>query len=81
MNLFLSTPTQLGQILTTARRAAGMTQQEAAPRVGVSQSRLSSMESHPDSITVSQLLSLLALYDLEVIVQGKSASGDTAAEW
>jgi HTH-type transcriptional regulator / antitoxin HipB len=72
MKHFLVTPHQLGQLLLSARRAMGLTQQDAASRVGLSQSRLSALESDPASITISQLLNLTALYRLDVLIESKS---------
>lgn len=69
MKRTLITPHQLGQILRTARRAKGLSQAQAASRVGLSQSRLSAMELNPDSITTAQLFTLLAMYGLELTVQ------------
>jgi HTH-type transcriptional regulator/antitoxin HipB len=80
----LSTSDQLGKILAGARRAAGLTQAQAAARVGVSQSRLSTMELNPGTITVSQLFALLAAYRLELqlgeMERGGHAHGSTG-QW
>lgn len=44
MNVIVNTPDQLGEILSSARQAKGMTQAEAAARVGIGQPRLSLLE-------------------------------------
>jgi len=74
---------QLGQILRTARRANGLSQGQAAARVGLSQSRLSAMELEPRSITAEQLLALVALYGLELTVQtrGDADVPQQQTEW
>jgi HTH-type transcriptional regulator / antitoxin HipB len=80
----LATADQLGTILTAARRAAGLTQAQAAARVGVSQSRLSTMELNPGTITVTQLFALLAVYRLELQVSDEPPTfelRDSASEW
>ena len=65
MNIIVNTPAQLGEILSSARQAKGLTQAEAAMRIGVGQSRLSLLEStRTESLSLSQLLELTALYGL-----------------
>nr|WP_169708708.1 helix-turn-helix transcriptional regulator [Trinickia terrae] len=84
MQQLLATADQLGTILTAARRAAGLTQAQAAARVGVSQSRLSTMESNPGTITVAQLFAFLAVYRLELQLSDEHPTfelRDSASEW
>lgn len=74
----LSNPVQLAHLLMSARKAKGLTQAAAAARVGISQSRLSVLETDPSSLTFEQLLALMSLYELRVTAQDKrpaSASG------
>ena len=80
MKRTLLTPHQLGQILRTARRAKGLSQAQAASRVGLSQSRLSAMELDPNSITSEQLFALLAMYGLELTVQTRPESAAPSQE-
>ncbi|CAG2134242.1 hypothetical protein LMG31506_01348 [Cupriavidus yeoncheonensis] len=78
----LSTPSQLGQILRSARRAKKLTQGQAATRLGLSQSRLSALEIEPKAISAEQLLALVSLYGLEVIIQSKGpAPASEETEW
>ena len=77
---FLSSPTQLGHLLMSARRRKKMTQAEAAARAGISQSRLSVLESDPSAMTVAQLLALTAVYGLRVAVDDRPDAASTA-EW
>lgn len=84
MKLIVSTPAQLGEILSSARKALGLTQAEAASRVGMGQPRLSLLETTSTAtITLNQMLALTALYDLELCVQSKDerSAGSTQAEW
>ncbi|MGH8778143.1 XRE family transcriptional regulator [Paraburkholderia sp.] len=84
MKLVMSTPAQLAEILSSARKAKGMTQAEAASRVGIGQPRLSLLETTAtETITLNQMLALTALYGLELCVQSKGdAVADHAqAEW
>jgi HTH-type transcriptional regulator/antitoxin HipB len=80
MKRTLITPSQLGHILRTARRAKGLSQAQAASRVGLSQSRLSAMELNPDSITTAQLFTLLAMYGLELAVQTRPTRAEQSKE-
>jgi HTH-type transcriptional regulator/antitoxin HipB len=78
MKQILSLPRQLGPLLQSARKRAGLSQTALAQRLGISQSRISAMELDPGSISVDQLLALLAALDHEVLVQ--SRQGAAAAD-
>jgi HTH-type transcriptional regulator/antitoxin HipB len=81
----IATPYQMGQILAAGRRRAGLTQAEAASRLGVSQSRISTLEADSGTLTLSQLLTLLGAYELQLQVLDKGSSAPTspapALEW
>ncbi|MGN6233587.1 MAG: XRE family transcriptional regulator [Trinickia sp.] len=85
--IIVSTPSQLGEILLSARRAKGLTQAEAAAYLGVGQPRLSLLETTATaSLSLDQMLSLFALYDLELQVQPRGgrpsqADADYEPEW
>jgi HTH-type transcriptional regulator/antitoxin HipB len=85
MKQILSLSRQLGPLLQSARRSAGLSQTALAQRLGISQSRVSAMELDPGSISVEQLLALLAALQHELLVQPKqgaavgSGSDGTAA--
>ncbi|AKC70711.1 helix-turn-helix domain-containing protein [Pandoraea oxalativorans] len=82
MNQLIASSTHLGEILRSARRSAGMTQLEAATRLGLSQSRLSALELDPKIISVEQLLALLGLYRLDLVVQSRDvAPVSSNTEW
>lgn len=85
MKQILSLSKQLGPILQSARKSAGLSQTELAQRLGISQSRLSAMERDPGSINVDQLLALLAALNHEVLVQPKNGiaeeRGSATPEW
>lgn len=80
MQQFLSNPAQLGHLLASARKAKRLTQAEAGARVGISQSRLSVLETDPSSLTVGQLLALTGLYGLRIQVLDRTGPS-AAAEW
>lgn len=71
MKQILSLSKQLGPLIQSARKSAGLTQAELGQHLGMSQSRISAMELDPGTINVDQLLALLAVLDHEVLVQPK----------
>jgi len=88
MKQILSLSRQLSPLLRSARKRAGLSQTALAQRLGISQSRLSAMELDPGSISVEQLLALLAALNHEVLVQPKQGAavlsddaGATTPDW
>ena len=85
MKQILSLSKQLGPILQSARKSAGLSQTELAQRLGISQSRISAMELDPGSINVDQLLALLAALNHELLVQPRNGiaeePGSAAPDW
>ena len=71
MHYLLSNPVQLAHLLMSARKAKGLTQAAAASRVGLSQSRLSVLETDPSSLTFEQLLALTSLYELRLMAHDR----------
>jgi HTH-type transcriptional regulator/antitoxin HipB len=75
----------MGRILAAGRRRAGLTQAEAATRVGVSQSRISTLEMNSGALTLIQLLALFGAYGLQLQVLDKDEAAATTAasklEW
>ena len=85
MKQILSLSKQLGPLIQSARKSAGLTQTELAQRLGISQSRMSAMELDPGTINVDQLLALLSALNHEVLVQPKhvavSERGSSTPNW
>ncbi len=82
MNFIVNPPAQLGEILSSAHQAKGLTQAEAAVRIGVGQPRISSLESTgTESLSLSQLLELTALYGLELCIRTKDEREAAEVEW
>ena len=82
MSRVVHSTAHLGQLLQSARKAAGLTQAAAAARLGLSQSRLSQLEANPDSLSVGRLLPILALLGLELVVRKRgSAPSAPSSEW
>jgi len=72
--------TQIGAILGARRKSLNLSQTEVASRLGLSQNRLSELESRPDTLTVAQLLALLNALGLEMTV-AVQAGAKTNTEW
>jgi HTH-type transcriptional regulator / antitoxin HipB len=85
MQQSIATPYQMGQILAAGRRRAGLTQAEAAARLGVSQSRISTLETDSSALTLNQLLTLFGAYELQLQVLDRGSSPPNspppALEW
>jgi HTH-type transcriptional regulator/antitoxin HipB len=79
MKQILSLSRQLGPLLYSARKSAGLSQTALAQRLGISQSRVSAMERDPGSISVEQLLAILAALHHEVLVQPKQGAAVDSA--
>lgn len=72
--------TQVGAILSARRKALELSQRDVAARLGLSQNRLSELESRPETLTVAQLLALLTALDLEMTLAERSG-GKSRTEW
>ena len=82
MDYIVQAPSQMGIHMKSRRRALGLTQAMLASQIGLSQKRLSVLESHPDRLSLKQLLSLAAVLKLEVVLREKSPPTSRApGEW
>ena len=77
----LSTSEQVGYQLSARRKALGLTQQEVASRLGISQNRLSELESRPALLTVERLLALSGILGLELALQERPKAPAPKSEW
>ncbi len=77
----LSTNEHVGQLLTSRRKALGLTQAQVASRLGISQNRLSELESHPASLSVDRLLALAGILGLELTLHDRAKNIPTQSEW
>ena len=78
----LVTALQLGAVLQASRKKQRMTQAALAGRLGLSQPRVSHLESNPQDLSVRQLLAWCAALGLELGIGergGNAAPGDRAA--
>ena len=81
MRPLVTTPAQLGEILRGRRKARGIPQAELARKLGISQSRLSTLEAQPAGLTLERLLRLTKLLGLELVVQDASDAPRPKTEW
>ncbi|MDO4231270.1 MAG: helix-turn-helix transcriptional regulator [Lautropia sp.] len=77
--LSLLTTTQLGAVLQAARKSRRMSQSALASRLGLSQSRVSHLELHPQELSLEQLLAWCAALDLELCVASREPASTPAA--
>ena len=78
----LLTAQQLGQLLVSTRKRHKLTQAAVATHVGLSQNRISHLESHADEISVKQLLSWCSALELELHLGERDMSTPSStAEW
>ncbi|MGB3836844.1 XRE family transcriptional regulator [Castellaniella sp.] len=77
----LSTSTQLGIILTSRRKALGLTQIQVATSLGISQNRFSELEGRPAQLTIDRLLALSGILGLELVIQEQPKDASRDNEW
>jgi HTH-type transcriptional regulator/antitoxin HipB len=81
MRQLITTPSQVGEILRGRRKARRVPQQSLAAKLGISQSRLSTLEQSPAGLTLDRLIVLAKLLGLELVLQDKSDKSGTEPEW
>jgi HTH-type transcriptional regulator/antitoxin HipB len=77
----VTTPAQVGQTLAARRKQLGLSQTDVAGRLGLSQNRLSELESQPETMTVAQLLGLLNILGLDATIAVRSDKPHGKVEW
>jgi HTH-type transcriptional regulator/antitoxin HipB len=80
MDYHVKTPEQLRVALRQLRQAQGLNQSEFGRRIGLSQERISAIESHPEKITTDQLLTILMALGMELVIKPRKSQGPSAAE-
>ena len=63
------TPDQLPALLQAFRKQAGLTQEEAAVRLGVTQQTLSALVRNAERVRASRLMKLLGLLGVELVLR------------
>jgi HTH-type transcriptional regulator/antitoxin HipB len=74
----VTTPGQVADILRQRRRTRGFSQTDVAHKLGVSQARVSAIETKPASLTLDRLIALANLLGLEVVLRDRSPKRSTA---
>jgi HTH-type transcriptional regulator/antitoxin HipB len=83
----IQTAEQLKAIIAGFRKSAGMTQEDLALRLGITQQTYSAGERNAANMSVSKLLSVLNVLGVEMILQSKSSNADAtpsgvkSAQW
>ena len=78
MDVIARTPAQLGAALKSARTRRGLTQTDAASRVGLKQKTVSSLENVGARTSVDTLYKMLSALGLELVIRDKE-HGDSSA--
>ena len=71
----MNTAEQIGANLVARRKALDLSQTDVASQIGLSQNRLSELESHPGTLTVDQLLALAKVLGLQIGLDAASGTG------
>ena len=69
MDYPLLTPQQLAAHLRSLRRAKKLTQAQLGAKVGLSQARIGKIERDPRTVSMGQLMRILALLDARFMLQ------------
>jgi HTH-type transcriptional regulator / antitoxin HipB len=74
---------QFGEVLRSRRKLVHVSQKTMAAKLGISQSRLSALETDSSGLTVERLLALANILGLEVVLREKAVSSASASriEW
>jgi HTH-type transcriptional regulator / antitoxin HipB len=80
MRQIVTTPNQVGEILRRRRKFRAMPQRELAAKLGVSQGRMSSIESDPANLTLARLIAAANVLGLELVLQDKDMAA-SSTEW
>lgn len=76
----LVTEQQAADLLRERRKARGLSQQDLADKLSVTQARLSALEGGRAHITLQRLIAVAQLLDLEVVLRERPAK-PRATEW
>lgn len=79
MDYPLQLTSQLQQLLKSLRKSRQMTQAQLARHLGVVQSRVADIEREPGSVSVEQLMNVLAMLGAQLVVRETEPSALTAA--
>ena len=75
----LQTPRQLSSHIRSLRKRLGLTQAKLGARLGVEQARIGKIERNPGSISVEQLIQLLAVLEAEILIRPRNLKSTVTA--
>lgn len=81
MSYPIRTAQQLALVLQGYRKQSGLTQKQAAGKVGMLPKTVSGLEVNPDGSSIASLFRLLSALDLELMLQPKQPSPKRGEEW
>ena len=81
MDYHIKTPEQLRVALRQLRQSRGLNQSQLGGQVGLSQERISAIESHPEKITTDQLLTILMAMGMELVIKPRTSNSPSQASW
>jgi len=81
MNKPIRTIDQLKAVLRRARQAQNLSQAQFGNRLGLSQMRISTIELHPERMSVDQLLTVLTQLGQDLIIQPRSTTPPAREDW
>ena len=80
MTTAVRTANQMGALLLSRRQTLGLSQQDVASRLGISQNRLSELEQKPGRLTLDRLLATAHLLGFELVLRPTEKNQPTT-EW
>jgi HTH-type transcriptional regulator / antitoxin HipB len=81
MDYPIKTPEQLRVALRQLRQSRGLNQSQLGGRIGLSQERISAIESHPEKITTDQLLTILMAMGMELVIKPRTSDSPSPGAW
>ena len=78
MDYPLLAPKQLAAYLRSLRRSKRLTQSALGSKLGLSQRRIATIEQDPETVSIGQVMRILALLDGRLILRVADAKSDTA---
>ena len=81
MTQLITAPRQVSEILRARRKKLRISQTELAEKLGVSQSRLSTLEGDAAGMTLDRLLNLANLLGLELVLKDKTTTANLKSDW
>ena len=76
-DFIVRTSEQLPALLQAFRKQAGLTQAEAAVRLGVTQQTMSALERNAEKVSAARLMKLLSILGVELVLRKDDAPAST----